>query len=122
MIPSIRLITFEGAPSIQASDARTRRSIVVRMTTGRSKNLVVFVSIIGAMIAVSQSMKNIFTILDPRTFPIAISVLPVKLAMTDTTNSGILVPIATMVSPMIASETLYFFASDTAPSTRKLAQ
>ena len=69
------------------------------------------------MMAVIPSMRNTLAMLDPRTFPIAISVLPSIPAMIDTTSSGILVPIATIVSPIIASEIENLFASDTAPST-----
>lgn len=67
-------------------------------------------------------MRKIFAIFDPRTFPIAISVFPWILAMIETTNSGILVPIATIVNPMIASEILNFLAIETAPSTRTFHQ
>lgn len=93
---------------------------LVRMTTGRSKNRVFFVRTIGDMIAVIPRMRNIFAIFDPRTFPIAISVFQEILAMIETMSSGILVPIATIVRPMIASEIRYFFAIETAPSTRVL--
>ena len=48
----------------------------------------------------------------------AISVFHPILAIIDTRSSGILVPTATIVSPIIASEIRYFFAIDTAPSTR----
>jgi hypothetical protein len=84
---------------------------------GRSKNLVVRESAIGAIQALSPSIKNTFAILEPSTFPMAISGLPWILASTDTISSGILVPIATMVRPMIASDIPNFFAIDTAPST-----
>jgi hypothetical protein len=65
-------------------------------------------------------MRNILAILEPRTFPIAISVLPEIAARSDTISSGILVPIATIVSQIIASDIHHFLATDTAPSTRRL--
>ena len=71
----------------------------------------------GAMHALNHNMKNILAILEPSTLPIAIPEFPQILARIDTINSGILVPIATIVSPIIASEIQNFLAIDTAPST-----
>ena len=118
MIPSIRHTIFFSAPSRNTSLTSMRNMRLESMTIGKSKNRVFRVSTIGDMSAVSPSMRNILAILDPRTFPIAISVLPDILAMTETMSSGILVPIATIVSPMIASERENLFARETAPSTR----
>ncbi len=117
-IPSIRHTIFILALSRNTSLTSTRKIMLESMMIGRSKNRVFGVSIIGDMSAVTPSMRNILAILDPRTFPIAISVFPDMLAMTETMNSGILVPIATIVSPMIASDIWNFFARETAPSTR----
>lgn len=69
---------------------------------GRSKNLVVRESAIGAIHALTQSIKNTFEILEPSTFPMAISGLPEILARIETMSSGMLVPTATMVNPIIA--------------------
>ena len=57
----------------------------------------------------------------PNTLPIANSELPSKLAKRFTTNSGILVPKDTMVSPITNSGILFFFATEEAPSTNQSA-
>lgn len=121
-IPSIRLMRSIDAPSSNTSLARMRNKMLDKMTIGKSKNLVLRVSTIGDIIAVTPSMRNILAILDPSTFPIAISVLPDILARIETISSGILVPTATIVSPMIASEIWRRLARETAPSTRTLPQ
>ncbi len=120
MIPSIRQMMLPIALSRSISLTRSPRRSVVSITTGRSKNLVVRERVTGAIIAVTQRMRNILAILEPRTLPTAISVLPDTAASTETISSGTLVPIATIVSPMIASDTHHFLAIDTAPSTRRL--
>lgn len=106
-----------GALSKNTSLTNTRNNILAIITTGRSKNLVIRVSTIGAMIAVTQRIRSIFAILEPSIFPMAISVFHRILAITETRSSGILVPTATIVRPIIASETRNFFAMDTAQST-----
>ena len=118
--PSIRPMILVSALSKSTSLARRARRRVTMIVTGRSKNLVERESATGAMTAVRPRMRNILAILEPRTLPIAISVLPDIAARSDTIISGILVPIATMVSHIIASETHHFLAIDTAPSTRRL--
>lgn len=72
----------------------------------------------GATIADAQSMTRRFMIFDPTIFPTAISDFPLLAATIEVVSSGALVPIATIVSPMIASDIWNFFARDTAPSTR----
>ncbi len=116
-IASMRPIIFFTAPSRNTSLTSTRHNIVTRMTIGRSKNRVVLERIIGDIRALIPRIKNILAILEPSTFPIAISGLPWILASTDTISSGILVPSATIVSPMIAWDIPDFFATETAPST-----
>ncbi len=93
---------------------------VVSITNGISNRRAVLDIIIGVIIALSPSIKKILAIFDPVTFAIAISVLPCRLAVTETMSSGRLVPIATMVRPMIACEILNRLAMLTAPSTRIL--
>lgn len=122
MIPSIRPIKFDAALSKNISLTSTKRSPVARVTTGRSNIRVVRESAIGDMMAVIPRIRNTLDILEPRTFPIDISVLPPSAASTDTTSSGTLVPTATIVRPIIASDIFHFLASATAPSTRILPQ
>ena len=118
--PSIRLRRLLPAPSIRTSLVMRRSKSVVSMTNGMSNRRAVFDIITGAIRALRPRMRNIFAIFDPVTFAIAISVLPCRLAVTETMSSGRLVPIATMVRPMIACEILNRFAILTAPSTRIL--
>ena len=54
---------------------------------------------IGWIIAANPSTSNILNIFEPITFPIAISVSPFLTAITEVTNSGSDVPIATIVRP-----------------------
>lgn len=122
MIPSIRPIIFLFAPSRRLSLTSTRKRRLVRMTIGRSKNLVVRESTIGNIQELTQRMRNIFAIFDPSTLPIAISVFPEILARIETMSSGILVPTATIVRPIIAWDIQNFFAIDTDPSTRAFPQ
>lgn len=69
--------------------------------------------------AVIPRIRKTFAIFEPSTFPIAISVLPEIAAKSETMSSGMLVPIETIVSHIIASEIPHFFASETDPSTRR---
>lgn len=119
-IESTRPIRFEISPSRKVSLTSRASRRVTRILTGRSKNRVPYESVIGATIAVTQRMRNILAIFEPSTFPIAISVSPEMAAKSDTISSGILVPIATIVRPIIASEILHFFARAIDPSTRRL--
>lgn len=74
----------------------------------------------GVTTADIPRMTRRFMILDPTTLPIAISELPRRAAMIDVVSSGVLVPIAMTVNPMIDSESPRTFARSTAPSTRIL--
>lgn len=71
----------------------------------------------GVMIADIPSITKIFIILEPTTFPTAISGFHLRAAIIEVASSGILVPIATTVSPIIACESQKLFAISTAPST-----
>lgn len=59
--------------------------------------------------------------LEPTTLLIAMSLLPERAALILTDASGALVPIATMVSPMITLGTLRILAREELPSTKKSA-
>lgn len=63
-------------------------------------------------------MTKIFIIFEPTTFQTAISGFHLRAAMIEVASSGILVPIATIVRPIIACESQKIFAISTAPSTR----
>ena len=62
-----------------------------------------------------------FEILLPKILPIAISLLPLKLAKRLTANSGKEVPKATMVRPINSGDNPDFFAIDDDPRTKKSA-
>ena len=72
----------------------------------------------GAIIADIPSMTNVFIIFEPIKFQTAISEFPFLAAMIEVTISGILVPIATIVSPIIDSLSQNILAISTAPCTR----
>ena len=63
----------------------------------------------------------VLNILEPVTLLIASEFLPANDAVTETAVSGRLVPIATIVRPMMMEGTLNFFAIDELPSTKKSA-
>lgn len=63
-------------------------------------------------------ITSIFIMFEPTTFHTAISAFHLLAAMTDVASSGILVPIATIVSPIIDSDNPNNLAISTAPSTR----
>ena len=70
----------------------------------------------GAMKAVAPIIARILNILLPNTLPIAMSVLPFMADNTLTTNSGALLPTATIVIPMTRVEMPTRFAMAEAPS------
>ena len=63
-------------------------------------------------------MRPILAMLDPITFPSAISLLPFKAATTLTNSSGALVAKATKVKPITTFDTRSFNATPTLPRTR----
>ena len=77
--------------------------IVANIVNGISNNLVSFLKTSGLIIEHTPNIRNIFAILLPTTFPIAKSECPSNADVTLTTNSGIDVPIATIVSPITIS-------------------
>ena len=58
----------------------------------------------GEMSPLTESMNKMLKILEPITFPMAISLFCFEAATMEVTNSGSEVPAATMVSAMIFSE------------------
>jgi len=72
----------------------------------------------GLIVAVIPKIRKTFSILEPITFPIAISEFFLYAATTDVANSGNEVPIATIVKPIIASLKPKICAIFTAPSTK----
>ncbi len=71
----------------------------------------------GRMQAEIQRIIRIFKMLDPIIFPIVIFVFFLNVATIDVTSSGVEVPIAMIVSPIIASDNPNIFAICTDQST-----
>ncbi len=77
--------------------------------------------VMGRIMAVPPRINPRLKILEPITFPIDISDCCVKAALMVTANSGADVPKATMVSPIIKSETFKVWAISDAESTSQSA-
>ncbi len=75
----------------------------------------------GAIIAAAPRISNILAILLPKTFPIAISELPLILEMILIFNSGMDVPKDTMVRPITMLDNPYRVPNEVAPSTNTSA-
>ena len=88
---------------------------------GMSSRTVLFRMVMGATIAVIPTMRRELKIFDPTTFPTARSAVPFSADTRLTQNSGIDVPIATMVSPMTNCGMRNRSATPTAPSVRRSA-
>ncbi len=76
----------------------------------------------GATNADIPRIMRIFIILDPTTLPTAISAFPRRAARIEVIISGALVPTATIVRPIIDSESPAIFARSTAQVTRIFPQ
>ena len=83
--------------------------------------MVVFCAITGYTAAESPRMRRIFPMFDPRTFPMAISEAHLIAAIQLVKNSGMLVPQATIVSPMMRSDIPRRLANAEDPFTRMSA-
>ena len=59
---------------------------------------------IGCIVALTPNTKKILKIFDPTMFPMAISGLRFRMATTEVASSGRDVPMATMVRPIVVSE------------------
>ena len=75
----------------------------------------------GRIRAQTPRMTKTLKMFDPTTLPIATSLLPAMAESTDTTSSGVEVPTATTVSPMMNSGTRNRCANAAEPSVRKFA-
>ena len=75
----------------------------------------------GFSIAVTPKIRAMLAMLEPKTFPTAVSVLPARAAVADTIISGAEEPIARMVIPMTRGATPIFLASAAEPNTRRSA-
>ena len=83
-------------------------------------NIVIPCSNIGCINPVTPNTARILNILEPITLPIAIPLSPLRAATTLVASSGNDVPPATIVKPIIASDTPNDEATLTAPLTKRL--
>ena len=89
-----------------------------RMTNGMSRRRCSRSMGNGKIRAVTPMISNTLAILEPNTLPIAMSPLPFRADDTDTNNSGALVPMPTMVNPIMKFEIFALCAMATEESTR----
>ena len=116
--PSERLTTFSAAPSISMSEEQNQSTSEERITSGISFDIVDFPMDMGMTSAVHPTIIRMLNMLEPTTFPIAISELPLTADMTLMTSSGAEVPKATIVRPITRSEIRKRLATAAAPSVR----
>src|SRR5574344_1975510 len=106
---------------MQLSDNRRNKAIADKTVKGTCIHVVALSTVKGRMSADSPKIPKILKILLPTRFPKAISELSSREEKMFTTNSGADVPKATIVKPIIISETRKRLATDEAPSTKILA-
>ena len=111
MIPSIRVML--------PSKPKTKRRIVIPIVTGISIKIVDFATVKGKTTAESPRIINTFNMLLPTMLPIVMSALPLAAAVILTAASGALVPMATIVKPIISCGIPNFVAIPAAPSTNQ---
>ena len=87
---------------LSAQSAITSSDTII--PNGMSRLMFSRIYLMGLIKAVSPNIKNTLKIFDPTTLPIAISGCPSMPEITLTTNSGMLVPMPTIVAPMMYSE------------------
>ena len=102
------------------------KHIIIKITDATRANGMSFSTVerkitIGAIAPESPTMSKVLKILEPTTLPTAKSGVPLSAEIRLTQNSGILVPIATMVSPITICGIFIRSATATAPSVRRSA-
>ena len=117
-----------GRPILSVAPAHTRRSEVTASSTsdaampnGMSRRMFSLVSTSGRISAQIPRITKTLKMFEPTTLPIATSLLPAAAESTETTSSGIEVPTATIVRPMMNSGTRKRWATAAEPSVRKFA-
>ena len=99
----------------------TKRIITARNAIGISLHTAFLSILMGNIIEVIPRTSRMFAILLPITFPRAMSPFPLNDAKMLTISSGVVVPIETIVSPIIIVGTPSLCAREDAPPTRKSA-
>ena len=84
----------------KTSEVMISRTIEANIPMGISHLMFVFVRATGANSEVMPKMANVLKMFEPMTFPMATSLFPWNADRVLTTNSGMDVPMATIVNPM----------------------
>ena len=109
-IPSPRPIMSIVPSPRKTSEVMISRTIEANIPMGISHLMFVFVRATGANSEVMPKMANVLKMFEPMTFPMATSLFPWNADRVLTTNSGMDVPMATIVNPMTNSEMLNLWA------------
>ena len=118
--PSTRPIDGEVFPKNKVAIKKVKMTAQT-MENGKSRRMVSRSMEMGLMTALRPATTNKLKMLDPMTLPVAISSTPFKEAVMLTQASGKLVPMETMVKPMIMVGTRNIFAKSEAPPTNQSA-
>ncbi len=110
-----------GASPLKKLNISAMSRSVTKMQKGISNFMFVLSTTMGKNRAVSPSIPSTLKMLEPTTFPIAMSALPFAAPMTLTTNSGMDVPMPTIAAPITNSDILSRFAIETEPLTSQSA-
>ena len=105
-------------PSIWVNSLSDKKITAMRVITsriGNSRFSVVEETTSGFNTAVNPNTRAILVIFEPSELPTAVSGFPARDAVAETTISGALDPMATMVRPIIIGDTPRFFAKADAP-------
>ena len=117
-MPSRRFNVLYLMPGTMLSLAMSMTNSDAKMTKGMSRRRCKRSMENGMIMAVAPKMSNTLAILEPSTLPIAMSPLSLSADDTEMNNSGALVPMPTMVKPMMKLEILARWAMATDESTR----
>ena len=121
--PTLSLMAAEVILPFSINGSPTAPSVSrdIPMESGKSRFMITGSMGSGCIIAQMPSTPRRLNIFEPVTLLRAISFAPLSAAEVLTASSGALVPIATIVRPMITPGTLKFFARAELPSTKKSA-
>ena len=120
-MPSMRPILSAAPAHIRRSEVTASRISDAAMPKGMSRRMLLRVRGSGRIRAQTPRMTKTLKMFDPTTLPIATSLWPPMAESTETTSSGVEVPTATIVRPMMNSGTRKRCATAAEPSVRKFA-
>ena len=120
-MPSVRSIRSTVPRCRSLSEANRNSSSDATNPNGMSRRMLLRERARGRIRAQTPRMTKTLKRLDPTTLPTAMSDCPPRADSTETTSSGVEVPMATTVSPTMNSGTRNRCASAAAPSVSRLA-